>query len=93
MAQVTTGFIYECEGHGQEGDELAAEHRAIVVGRQNLIDNQGTRPRQPWPPSPQCDFGRGGAAGRKPDQNPRPYATTRPADGLDVNVMAISNVF
>ena len=41
MAQVTTGFIYECEGHSQEGHELAAEHPVIVVGRQSLIDNQG----------------------------------------------------
>ena len=56
MAQVTTGFVYECEGHGQEGHELAAEHPVIVVGRQGLIDNQriaivvpltSTRPNHP----------------------------------------------
>ena len=40
MAQVTTGRIYECDGHGQEGHELAANHPVIVVGRQSLIDNQ-----------------------------------------------------
>lgn len=40
MAQVTTGCIYECDGHTQEGHELAAIHPVIVVGRQNLIDNQ-----------------------------------------------------
>ena len=56
MAQVTTGRIYECEGHSQEGHELAANHPVIVVGRQSLIDNQGiaiavpltsTRPNHP----------------------------------------------
>ena len=41
MAQVTTGCVYECEGHIQEGHELAAEHPVAVVGRQRLIDNQG----------------------------------------------------
>ena len=40
MAQVTTGRIYECDGHSQEGHELAANHPVIVVGRQSLIDNQ-----------------------------------------------------
>jgi mRNA-degrading endonuclease toxin of MazEF toxin-antitoxin module len=40
MAQVTTGRIYECDGHRQEGHELAANHPVIVVGRQSLIDNQ-----------------------------------------------------
>ena len=40
MAQVTTGRIYSCEGHDQEGHELAGEHPVIVVGRQSLIDNQ-----------------------------------------------------
>ena len=40
MAQVTTGCIYGCEGHSQEGHELAANHPVIVVGRQSLIDNQ-----------------------------------------------------
>lgn len=37
---MTAGFIYECEGHSQEGHGLAAEHPVIVVGRQSLIDNQ-----------------------------------------------------
>ena len=41
MAQVTTGCVYGCEGHRQEGHELAAEHPVVVVGRQRLIDNQG----------------------------------------------------
>ena len=41
MAQVTTGCVYECEGHLQEGHELAAEQPVVVVGRQRLIDNQG----------------------------------------------------
>lgn len=41
MAQVTTGCVYECEGHRQEGHELAAEHPVVVVGRQRLIDDQG----------------------------------------------------
>lgn len=41
MAQVTTGYVYECEGHRQEGHELAAQHPVVVVGRQRLIDNQG----------------------------------------------------
>ena len=41
MAQVTTGCVYECEGHIQEGHELAAEHPVVVVGRQRLIDDQG----------------------------------------------------
>lgn len=40
MAQVTTGRIYQCDGHSQEGHELAANHPVIVVGRQSLIDNQ-----------------------------------------------------
>lgn len=40
MAQVTTGRIYQCDGHGQEGRELSANHPVIVVGRQSLIDNQ-----------------------------------------------------
>lgn len=40
MAQVTTGRIYECDGHSQEGHELAANHPVIVVGNQSLIDNQ-----------------------------------------------------
>ena len=40
MAQVITGHIYECDGHSQEGHELAANHPVIVVGRQSLIDNQ-----------------------------------------------------
>ena len=40
MAQVTTGRIYECAGHSQEGHELAANHPVVVVGRQSLIDNQ-----------------------------------------------------
>ncbi len=40
MAQVTTGRIYECEGHSQEGHELSANHPVIIVGRQSLIDNQ-----------------------------------------------------
>ena len=56
MAQVTTGCIYECEGHSQEGHELAGRHPVIVVGRQSLIDNQriaivvpltSTRPNHP----------------------------------------------
>ncbi len=56
MARVTTGSIYVCEGHRQEGHELAGEHPVIVVGRQSLIDNQGiaivvpltsTRPHHP----------------------------------------------
>ena len=56
MAQVTTGRIYSCEGHGQEGHELAGEHPVIIVGRQSLIDNQriaivvpltSTRPNHP----------------------------------------------
>ena len=56
MAQVTTGCIYECEGHSQEGHELAGRHPVIVVGRQSLINNQGiaivvpltsTRPNHP----------------------------------------------
>ena len=56
MAQVTTGRIYECEGHSQKGHELAGGHPVIVVGRQSLIDNQGiaivvpltsTRPNHP----------------------------------------------
>ena len=56
MAQVTTGRIYECDGHSQEGHELAANHPVIVVGRQSLIDNQriaivvpltSTRPNYP----------------------------------------------
>ena len=56
MAQVTTGRIYECDGHSQEGHELAASHPVIVVGRQSLIDNQriaivvplsSTRPNYP----------------------------------------------
>ena len=38
MAQVITGRIYECEGHTQEGHELAEDHPVIVVGRQSLID-------------------------------------------------------
>ncbi len=41
MAQVTTGCVYECEGHRQEGHELAAQHPVVVVGRQRIIDNQG----------------------------------------------------
>ncbi len=40
MAQVTTGCIYNCEGHSQEGHELSGEHPVLVVGRQGLIDNQ-----------------------------------------------------
>ena len=40
MAQVTTGRIYNCEGHDQEGHELAGGHPVVVVGRQSLIDNQ-----------------------------------------------------
>ena len=40
MAQVTTGCIYNCDGHDQEGHELAGGHPVIVVGRQSLIDNQ-----------------------------------------------------
>lgn len=40
MAQVTTGHIYSCEAHDQEGHELAGEHPVVVVGRQSLIDNQ-----------------------------------------------------
>ena len=56
MAQVTTGNIYECQGHSQEGHELAEGHPVIVVGRQELIDNQriaivipltSTRPNHP----------------------------------------------
>ena len=56
MAQVTTGRIYECEGHSQKGHELAGGHPVIVVGKQSLIDNQGiaivvpltsTRPNHP----------------------------------------------
>ena len=56
MAKVTTGCIYECDGHSQEGHELAGGHPVIVVGRQSLIDNQGiaiifpltsTRPNHP----------------------------------------------
>ncbi len=56
MAGVTTGCIYECDGHSQEGHELAGGHPVIVVGRQSLIDNQGiaivvpltsTRPNHP----------------------------------------------
>lgn len=56
MAHVTTGRIYECDGHSQEGHELAANHPVIVVGRQSLIDNQriaivvplsSTRPNYP----------------------------------------------
>ena len=56
MAQVTTGRIYECAGHSQEGHELAANHPVVVVGRQSLIDNQkiaivvpmtSTRPHHP----------------------------------------------
>ena len=56
MAQVITGRIYECDGHGQEGHELAANHPVIIVGRQILIDNQrvaivvplsSTRPNYP----------------------------------------------
>ena len=41
MAQVTTGGIYECDGHDQEGHELAGGHPVIIVGKQSLIDNQG----------------------------------------------------
>ena len=53
---MTTGCIYECEGHSQEGHELAGRHPVIVVGRQSLIDNQriaivvpltSTRPNHP----------------------------------------------
>lgn len=40
MAQVRTGSIYQCEGHEQLGHELAENHPVIIVGRQNLIDNQ-----------------------------------------------------
>ena len=40
MAQMTTGFIYECEGHSPGGHELAAGHPVVVVGRQSLLDNQ-----------------------------------------------------
>ena len=56
MAPVITGRIYECDGHSQEGHELAANHPVIIVGRQSLIDNQGiavvvplssTRPNYP----------------------------------------------
>ena len=56
MAQLTTGCVYECEGHRQEGHELAAQHPVVIVGRQSLIDNQGiaivvpltsTRPNYP----------------------------------------------
>ena len=56
MAEVTTGCIYECEGHSQEGHALAGGHPVIVVGRQSLIDNPGiaivfpltsTRPNHP----------------------------------------------
>ena len=56
MVQVTSGCIYECDGHSQEGHELAGVHPVIVIGRQSLIDNQGiaivvpltsTRPNHP----------------------------------------------
>ena len=41
MAQVTTRGIYKCDGHDQEGHELAGGHPVIIVGKQSLIDNQG----------------------------------------------------
>ena len=56
MAHVTSGCIYGCDGHNEEGHELAGVHPVIVVGRQSLIDNQGiaivvpltsTRPNYP----------------------------------------------
>ena len=56
MAQVATKGIYECDGHSQEGHELAEAHPVILVGKQSLIDNQGiaivvpltsTRPNYP----------------------------------------------
>ena len=56
MAKVTGGRIYGCDGHNEEGHELAGIHPVIVVGRQNLIDDQGiaivvpltsTRPNYP----------------------------------------------
>jgi len=39
MAQVTTGNVLECEGHRQEGRELAEGHPIVVVGKQDLINN------------------------------------------------------
>ena len=41
MAQVTTGNVYSCHTHSQEGHELAGDHPIVIIGEQSLIDKQG----------------------------------------------------